>query len=344
MSIATHERPAPEAGPSQSVPMDSRRYNGDRGPRRGHRLPHRIPVTAPAVDSGVYVTTVSVDEVFVDHTYQRELDKPRARTLAAAWDRRLAGIIEVSDRGEDSYPRYAVIDGQHRWAAAQLVDPPPILVANVHDGLAIADEAALFDKLNRERRRITTWDHWHARKAAGDKTVLAIEAAVARTGLRIHNQPSAGNVRCTTTLEKIHAFGGARLIEHTLRIIVDVWGYRLDGFDAPLVHGLALVLHHLAEPLDEARLIEALLDVPPRQVKTQALALRDITTGTQPVLVAIAVMGLYNRRPGRKLLVSNRTFNGGSRNAHSIRRDETQAAHGAAGGVVSDAAAKAVTR
>lgn len=201
-------------------------------------------------------------------------------------------------------------------AAAAPRRPQPVPVDSRLDN---ADRGRrLFDKLNRERRRITTWDHWHARKAAGDNTVLAIEAAVAGCGLRIHNQPSDGNVRCTTTLEKVHTLGGPVLVEKTLRTVVDVWDNRLDAFDAPIVAGLALVLHHLAEPLDEPRLIAALLDVLPRQLKTQALALRDLTTGTQPVLTAIAVMNLYNRRAGRKILVSNRTFNGGSRNAHSV--------------------------
>lgn len=55
----------------------------------------------------------------------------------------------------------------------------------------------------------------------------------------------------------------------------------------------------------------------PRQLKTRALALRDMTTGSQPKLVAIAAITLYNARPGRKILVSTRTFGGTARNAHS---------------------------
>jgi hypothetical protein len=57
----------------------------------------------------------------------------------------------------------------------------------------------------------------------------------------------------------------------------------------------------------------------PRQVKTQALALRDITTGSHAKLVAMAVMTLYNRRPGRKLLVSTRTFGPTAINTRSVQ-------------------------
>lgn len=272
----------------------------------------------------VYVTALQVDEIFADHTYQRPVDPPRSRKIAREWDRRLAGILEVSDRGPESSPRYAVIDGQHRWAAATLLDSAPALVANVHTGLTIQEEAELFDRLNRERRRITTWDHWHARKAADDPNVLRIEKAVQKMDLTISSIPKDGNIRCTATLEKLVKLGGVKLIEQTLQLILDTWGRRLDAYDAPIVHGVGLVLHHIStDDIDYERLFNALLDIMPRQLKTHALGLRDsgVTTGTQPVLVAIAICGVYNKKPGRKILVSNRTFGGGAVNAHSTRKE-----------------------
>jgi len=274
-------------------------------------------------DVEVYVTAVDVTDVFTDATYQRPLDEARARNIAQAWDRRLAGILEVSDRGETTMPRYAVIDGQHRWAAAQHAGIG-VMVANVHTGLTVADEAKLFDRLNRERRRITTWDHWHARKAAGDPDVTAIETAVAAAGLVIDTSPKSGHVRCTAALEKLHTLGGPDLVKQTLQLIVDVWGRDLIGFDAHIVGGLGLILHYLAADLDLIRLTEALLDVVPRQLKSKATGLRDITTGAMPKLVAIAVMTLYNNRPGRKILVSTRTFGGTARNAHSTSESGQQ--------------------
>lgn len=104
------------------------------------------------MSGNAYVTAMSASDLFTDHAYQRPLDARRAKQMAASWDRRLAGIIEVSERLEGQTPRYAVIDGQHRVAAAELLSEPPVLVVNVHTGLTIADEAALFDRLNRQRR------------------------------------------------------------------------------------------------------------------------------------------------------------------------------------------------
>ena len=265
-----------------------------------------------------YITAIAAADMFIDPAYQRDPDKPRVRKIAAGWDARLVGVLEVSDRGEHVSPRYAAIDGGHRLAAAQSLDIAPALVANVHTGLTRQAEAVLFDQLNRQRRRLTTWDHWRARLAAGDETVAEIGATVDRLGLAVNDAPRPANVRCTATLEKLHALGGTVLINDTLGLIRDVWGYELAGFDAPIVGGLGLVLHYLRDPLDLERLHLALLDVMPRQVKTQALALRDITTGSHSKLVAMAVMTLYNRRAGRKILVSNRTFGPTSINTRSV--------------------------
>jgi hypothetical protein len=285
-----------------------------------------LDVTTQARDArGTYIDALSVTELFVDATYQRQPDMRRARALAAAWDRKLAGVIEVSDRGAGVGPRYAVIDGQHRLLAAQLVSPPPMMVATIHEGLTVADEARLFDRLNRERRRPSTWDHWRARRSAGDATVLAIEDTAAAVGrshqapLRIDNVPREGNVRCTATLEKLAALGGVELIRDTLDLIVDVWDVRQDAFDAPVVHGIGLVLHHLDAQIDLERLTDTLLGTVPLQLKTQALTL--VGTGRQPVRMAITLMSLYNRNrhvPGRRIDVSPRSFGGGARNARSL--------------------------
>lgn len=124
-------------------------------------------------------------------------------------------------------------------------------------------------------------------------------------------------MRCTATLEKLHALDGPRLITAVLNCVTQVWGRHVAGFDAPIVHGLGLVLFHLDGQLDGARLVEALLETSPRHLRANAATLRDMTTGSTAKLVAIAAMTGYNRRPGRKILVSTATFGGTSRNAHS---------------------------
>lgn len=275
----------------------------------------------------VYVTALQVDEIFVDATYQRLLDAPRARRMAADWDRRLAGILEVSDRGSDATPRFAVIDGRHRWAAAGLLTDPPALVANVHTGLTVEDEAVLFDKLNRQRKQTSTWDHWKARRAAGDQKVLDIEVAVARRGLTVDMSPADGCVACVAALEKVVKLGGGGgvlLLDNSLELITKAWGERRDAFDATIIRGISLVLYHLGKEIDGSRLFDAMQLIVPRQLKAQANAVREMSPCTAHVATAVAVMTFYNKQPGKKLLVSSRTFGGGSINAHIKNQQKGQ--------------------
>src|SRR5690606_29717011 len=133
----------------------------------------------------------------------------RVKRIAAAWDRRPVGVIDVSDRGPGHRDgRYAVINGQHRWAAAGLRDPHAVMVANVHTGLTPADEAHLFHEIDVKTRRLTTWDRWKSRRAAADPIVTAIEEAAAEAGFTVDQAPADGNLRCVSTCEKVHRMGG----------------------------------------------------------------------------------------------------------------------------------------
>lgn len=251
----------------------------------------------------VYVTTLHVDDIFADHTYQRVCDVTRARHMAATWDRRLAGIVEVSDRGDGETPRYAIIDGQHRWAAAKHLANPPMLVANVHEGLNIGQEAALFDKLNRQRKQPSPWDHWKARRASGDRDVLAIEDMCRKHGLKVHESVRDGHVCCISTLEKIIATGeGIVLLDATLNVTRHAYGDQRAAYEAPMLHGLAMVLVVFQERIGGQRLLEALMDEPPQRIRSRATMMRDSgTPGSLAKLTAIAILAQYNKQPGPKL-------------------------------------------
>lgn len=255
-------------------------------------------MTEPADDA--YPMALHVDEMFVDQSYQRVCDVVRARKMSADWDRRLAGIIEVSDRGEGVRPRYALVDGQHRWAAAGFLKSPPVLVANVHEGLTVADEAALFDKLNRQRKQPSPWDHWRARRAAGDLTVLGIERTAAAKGLEVSDRVRDGSLWCISTLEKITASaGGLELLAAVLTVLTSAYGTQRSAFEAPVVHGTSMVLHTFDERCDVNRLIAALTEIPPQRIRQQASIMRDAgTSGSLAKLAAVAIANQYNRQSG----------------------------------------------
>ncbi|MEU4841740.1 DUF6551 family protein [Nocardia testacea] len=257
---------------------------------------------APEPEKAVFIDAIPVDQIFADTTYQRDLDMPRVKRMAKDWDRRLVGVIDVSDRGPaNAAGRYAVINGQHRWAAAGLRDPHAVIVANIHTGLTPADEARLFHEIDVKTRRLTTWDRWKSRRAAADPIVTAIEAAADEAGFTVDQAPADGNLRCVSTCEKVHRMGGKALLANTLQLIVSVWGHRIDAVDAPLVTGVALILRFYETEIDHERLADVLIDIAPRQLKARAMALKETESGQNGTLAALVMIGAYNSSRGPKL-------------------------------------------
>lgn len=248
-----------------------------------------------------YVAALTVVQLFADRAYQRELDTHRVQRMVDAFDPSLLGIIDVSDRGDG---RYAVIDGQHRWAVIlKRFGAKAPIVCNVHAGLSVEQEAALFYEIDHSRRNLTGWDRWWARRGAGDSAVLAIERLVERHGLLVEAGTRDGSVRATKALEDVVGLGGLSLLDSTLAVITAAWGRAADALDGTHIHGLALVLHHydLDGEVDPDRLVAAMQDIAPRQVKARAGQLREAHKGILPRLAAAVLVDRYNAQPGRKV-------------------------------------------
>lgn len=257
--------------------------------------------TPTAQDQQPYVAALPAAALFADHAYQRDLDDRRVDNMAATFNLALVGILEVSDRGQD---RYAILDGQHRWAMMKAITPNanPALVCRIHTGLRPAEEARLYHRLNTTRRQLTGWDRWVARRGAGDQLVLDIEAAANRAGLTIGAGVGANILRATRACERIVEWGEVALLDDTLSTVRAIWPSDQSGLDAALILGLAHVLRVYPDTeLDRPRLVDALAGVMPRQVTARAVALREIQKGTNDRLTAHVIVEQYNRGKGRSV-------------------------------------------
>lgn len=261
------------------------------------------PVHAISDGDNVYITALGVTEIFADHSYQRALDTARIAAMVAQWDVRLVGVIDVSDRGPTAHPRYAVVEGKHRWAAAKQLNPIGVIVARVHTGLSKSQEAQLFTDIDATRRRLNTWDQWKARRRAGDATVTTIESIAARVGLVVDNAPTDGRVRCVKTLERIMAWPkGEMLLRDTLLLLHEIWGNQQAAYDSALVTGMALLLRKCGTDVafETDRLIESLIDFTPARILYIAKAKGEHNTAPLPKRVALTLLERFNRN-GPKL-------------------------------------------
>ncbi|HEY2088541.1 MAG TPA: ParB/Srx family N-terminal domain-containing protein [Mycobacterium sp.] len=301
-----------------------------------------IPVTPDPAETrpAPFVRAVPCSLLFVDHSYQRAADERRLRKMIAEFDETRLGVLEVSDRGDG---KYAVVEGQHRWLAARdamATDtaPDPYLVCQVHRGLDLQAEAALFYEIDRGRKPLSGWDRWKARVASGDENAVAIEATVAAFGFKIDPAPRDGSIGATGALERIVDLGDLKLLADTLSLITSSYGKARDGVDGHLLHGLALVLwnYDLDIELSTDKLVMAMQSTPPRNIKARATSLKEGHRAELPRLVAAVIVDRYNAQPGRgveplleRLPASSRIGGPGGRKTAELNRIRRWAArHG----------------
>lgn len=265
------------------------------------------PAERPASDGSPrrdpYVAALPVAALFADPLYQRELDERRVQKMATSYDPALVGILEVSRRTDD---QYAILDGQHRWAAyrdhAFDTSESPHVACRVHTGLTVAEEADLYHRLNTTRKQLTGWDRWLARRGAGDSQVTAIEATLAEHNLTV-GPGAGGNVfRATRSAELVVDLGGTALLTTVVGIIRAAWPDDQAGLDGAIVHGLGHVLNlYSRDELDTARLTTVLAGHMPRQLTARASAARELHTGTMDRLSAHVIIDRYNASKGPRV-------------------------------------------
>jgi hypothetical protein len=248
--------------------------------------------------SDTFIDVVRVADMFADSTYQRDLDIKRVDRIAATWDRRLVGVLEVSDRGATASPRFAIINGQHRWAAAARLGIAQ-LAATVHTELTVEDEAKLFFDIDAKTRALTTWDRWHARSAAGDPAVLAIERIATECGLEVTQNPGPKNLQCCAALERIWTRSAPEILADTLVLVLDIWPGETEARKAVVLEGVALVLDTYSLTIDNGRLGDAMSDLTARQLVTRARDMQERSGGSLTKCIARLLVTAYNKRAAR---------------------------------------------
>jgi hypothetical protein len=251
--------------------------------------------------TGPYVLALRARELFADPAYQRDAEAKRVARMAAEFDQRLVGVLEVSKRPDS---RFAILDGQHRHAAVlQVQGADALLVCQVYEGLTEQDEARLFREINARRKALNFWDRWKSRRASGDERVLAIEEVLASHGLQVHPSAVDGNISATAALEVIvDQIGELWLLDSVVVVLLAAFGRRREAFDSVIMAGLAFVLAaYPPDELDRDRLVRQLSELPVRQLRAKAAAMREMHRGRQSRLCAAVIVEQYNRGRGPKV-------------------------------------------
>lgn len=201
-----------------------------------------------ADDYLVEVMMVDVENLFVDHQYQRAVSKGRVKYLVNNWNWKRYFPIIIAHRGGSNSRRYAVIDGQQRFMAAQelgLTKLPAIFIV----ASSLEAEAELFLGANTSKP-VGAGDRFKARLVIKDPTALGILKTVRAMGFDLACALEEGQQRNLFTIDAVQAveyINNQDMLATTLSVIQRAWGAKptSEMTTASILRGTYLALRHI---------------------------------------------------------------------------------------------------
>lgn len=243
-------------------------------------------------------------DVHIDPHVQRSLDKGHVARIAKEYNPDLFGMGHASLRADGLH--YA-LDGQHRIEAAKVAHMAHVPVLfKVYTGLSTAQEAALFVKLQENRKAVHALDTFRLRVVAGDPVALDIKRILDSLGIAVAASYGNGTVSAVKALEDVY-FGrcGAKraksqaepeLLEKTLLVLHTAWGGKREAFEGILLKGVAHVFKKYGEAVDADRLAKRLARAgTARSIVGEIHALKSFSKTTATSAALQVLQGIYNK-------------------------------------------------
>ena len=264
-----------------------------------------VPVLKPAREFGPKpeLKWIPVAQMIVDPAYQRDTESERSRrlieTIAAEFKWMRLQPLVVTPR---SFGCFAVLDGQHRRAAAVKcgIGALPCMVV---PACSIAEEADSFVRLNAARVAVTPWQMFYSRLAAGDGEAGLVKAICDEAGVAICRYPK--DVRTiapneTMALEAIRRAVKANprpRIVLALSAMVQAFAGRRGQLRSALIRGVCSFAGGGDAMPDKDRLARALSAHDAYDIEEAARAERRDTGESADVIIARVVGELYGAAP-----------------------------------------------
>lgn len=228
--------------------------------------------------------------------YQRSTTASRVNRIASSFDPDALGAVTVARRTDGAM---VVIDGGHRVAACRKIEYDEKILAIVHDGLSLAEEARLFLSLN-DAKTVHAVDKYRASVFAEDPVALKIEKIVTDRGWRVAFSKASGSIPAVAAIYRIIGLkreesSGLALLADTLTVTTNAWGHDGDGVQGFLIEGIAKVIHRYPE-INLNRLTAVLSGQSPKYLRVHGGALADMSGWSKSAGVASTVTSAYNNK------------------------------------------------
>lgn len=217
-----------------------------------------IPPGAAETEMGD-IEVVTIDDLNVDHAYQRDLDAGLVQRIAANWDLVASGPIVVSKRPDGSL---WIVNGQHRAAAAKVAGEKEIL-AQVKSVVGMTpDDARVYEAELRlkgnTRRTDKSQERFRAQVAARHPDSLAIVEIASKFKTRINPWPdSKHGINSVSAVERLYRKNNGVLLTRVFEFIRDAFG-EVEGAHASvaMLQAVAWLLEHHDQEMNRSRMVE----------------------------------------------------------------------------------------
>lgn len=234
-----------------------------------------------------------VGDLHVDPNVQRSVSRARVNQMAGSFDPDALGVLTTSRRtGGLIY----VVDGQHRLRAAEAANYDGALRTLEYAGLTLAQEAALFRKLN-SAQKPTRSDLFLVALVEGRASALYIAKAMDEHGWKLGASASDGYLSAIGALESLYAVS-PEAVDGVLEVVTRAWGHRTSATQGCLLEGIGRVLAHHRGVINVGNLIERLAKFPggPESLIGYARGRAFSRGGKLNVQVSRVVVEVYNER------------------------------------------------
>jgi hypothetical protein len=234
-----------------------------------------------------------VGDLWVDPNVQRTLRKARVAKIASDFKPDALGVLTTSFR---SPKRIHVIDGQHRYRAAEAAAYTGVIQTMEYHGLSIPEEAALFRLLN-TTEKVTRIDQFLIACVEQDPAALRLAGFLSDHGWTVSASGAEGRISAIASLERVYALA-PEAADATLAVITAAFGHKAAAVQGVLIEGLGRMLARYGHAVDLDDLTKRLAGVPggPDGLIGNARGQSLTRTGNLSKTIARVITNLYNQR------------------------------------------------
>lgn len=233
-----------------------------------------------------------VGDLWVDPNVQRSLKKGRVTTMAADFQPNALGVITTSYRAAN---RIHVIDGQHRYRAAEAAAYTGVIQTMEYRGLTIPEEAALFRLLNKTEK-VSAIDAFLIACVEQDPGAVELAGFLADHGWAVAGGSAVeGRLSAIGSLERVYRISPPAA-DAALAVLTKAYGHNPDAVQGSLIEGLGRMLARYGESINLDDLAKRLSGVTPNNLVGNARGQQLTRTGSLHTQVSKVITNIYNQR------------------------------------------------